>query len=59
MAPQLELSRRDELRLRLRWIGILRRQCPALLAATGGVHLAEDVLKVLLVERMSPCWFPR
>ena len=48
IAPQLDLSSRGELRLRLRWIGILRRQVSVSLAATGGVHLAEDVLKVLL-----------
>jgi dihydroorotate dehydrogenase (fumarate) len=47
-ASQLVLSSRDELRLRLRWIGILRGQVSVSLAATGGVHLAEDVLKVLL-----------
>ena len=48
IAPQLDLSSRGELCLRLRWIGILRRQVSVSLAATGGVHLAEDVLKVLL-----------
>ena len=42
------LSRSDELRLSLRWIAILRGQVQASLAATSGVHTAEDVLKVLL-----------
>ncbi|MGD9645167.1 MAG: dihydroorotate dehydrogenase-like protein [Pirellulales bacterium] len=48
IAPQLVLSSRDELRLALRWIGILSGQVSVSLAGTGGVHLAEDVLKVLL-----------
>jgi dihydroorotate dehydrogenase (fumarate) len=33
----------------LRWIAILRDQTQASLAATGGIHSAEDVLKMLLV----------
>jgi len=47
--PRLALSRREELCLALRWIAILRDQIPASLAATGGIHTAEDVLKMLLV----------
>jgi dihydroorotate dehydrogenase (fumarate) len=47
--PRLVLSRRDESRLPLRWIAILRDQTPVSLAATGGIHTAEDVLKMLLV----------
>lgn len=46
--PHLVLSRSDELRLPLRWIAILRDQIKASLAATSGVHSAEDVLKALL-----------
>jgi dihydroorotate dehydrogenase (fumarate) len=46
--PHLVLSRSDELRLPLRWIAILRGQIKASLAATSGVHSAEDVLKALL-----------
>lgn len=46
--PNLVLSSRHELRLPLRWIAILRDQVPAALAATSGVHAAEDVIKVLL-----------
>ena len=42
------LSTPDELRLSLRWIAILRGRVQASLAATGGAHSHEDVLKVLL-----------
>jgi dihydroorotate dehydrogenase (fumarate) len=48
VAPHLVLSSSEELRLPLRWIGILRGRVKASLAATSGVHSAEDVLKVLL-----------
>ncbi|HZD01000.1 MAG TPA: dihydroorotate dehydrogenase-like protein [Actinomycetes bacterium] len=48
VAPTLILSSSDELRLRLRWIGILYRQLPLSLAATGGVHTGQDVVKALL-----------
>jgi dihydroorotate dehydrogenase (fumarate) len=42
------LSTSEELRLPLRWIGILRGQLKLSLAATSGVHRAEDALKALL-----------
>lgn len=48
VAPHLVLSQPEELRLPLRWIGILRRRVDAWLAATSGVHGAGDVLKALL-----------
>ncbi|UCE31593.1 MAG: dihydroorotate dehydrogenase-like protein [Burkholderiales bacterium] len=48
VAPHLVLSTSDELRLALRWIAILRGRVSANLAATGGAHTAEDVLKLLL-----------
>jgi len=48
VAPQLVLSNSDELRLALRWIAILRGRVGASLAATGGAHTPEDVLKLLL-----------
>jgi dihydroorotate dehydrogenase (fumarate) len=48
VAPHLVLSSSDELRLALRWIAILRGRVKASLAATGGAHTAEDVLKLLL-----------
>jgi dihydroorotate dehydrogenase (fumarate) len=46
--PALELSTSAELRLPLRWIAILHRRWGISLAASTGVHTAEDVLKVLL-----------
>ena len=48
VAPHLVLSTSEELRLALRWIAILRGRIHADLAATGGAHTAEDVLKLLL-----------
>jgi dihydroorotate dehydrogenase (fumarate) len=48
VAPRVALSRSEELRLPLRWIGILRRRTKASLAASSGVHGAEDALKALL-----------
>ncbi len=49
VTPRLVLSTRDELRLPLRWIAILRGQLSLSLAASSGVHTAEDVVKLLLV----------
>ena len=46
--PHLTLSTRDELRLPLRWIAILRPRLSASLAGTSGVHTAEDVIKLIL-----------
>lgn len=48
VAPGLELSRRDELRVALRWLAILRGRVETSLAATGGVHTTEDALKAIL-----------
>jgi dihydroorotate dehydrogenase (fumarate) len=48
VVPKLVLSTSDELRLPLRWIAILRAFFDVSLAATTGVHTAEDVLKRLL-----------
>jgi dihydroorotate dehydrogenase (fumarate) len=48
VAPHLVLSTSDELRLALRWIAILHGRIEASLAATGGAHTADDVIKVLL-----------
>jgi dihydroorotate dehydrogenase (fumarate) len=48
VTPNLVLSTSQELRLPLRWIAILRGRLDASLAATTGVHTAEDVLKLLL-----------
>jgi dihydroorotate dehydrogenase (fumarate) len=47
VTPHLVLSRSEESRLPLRWIAMLRRRVTASLAATSGVHGADDVLKLL------------
>jgi len=44
----LKLSQSDEVRLALRWIAILRGRVPLGLAAGGGVHTGDDVVKLLL-----------
>jgi len=43
-----ELSSRAELRLRLRWLGILSADWTGSLAVTGGVHTAHDALEALM-----------
>jgi dihydroorotate dehydrogenase (fumarate) len=48
VSPHLVLSHADELRLPLRWVAILRGQISASLAATGGIHSADSVVKMLL-----------
>jgi dihydroorotate dehydrogenase (fumarate) len=47
--PNVLLSSPQELRLPLTWIGILYGRVRANLAATSGVHRAEDVIKLLMV----------
>jgi len=47
--PNVLLSTPQALRLPLTWIGILFGRLNAGLAATGGVHGAEDVIKLLMV----------
>lgn len=47
--PNVLLSTPQALRLPLTWIGILHGKVKASLAATGGVHGAEDVIKLLMV----------
>lgn len=46
--PHLALSHNHEHRLVLRWIGILRDQLTCSLAATSGIHSADEALKSLL-----------
>ena len=46
--PSLELSSSFEKRLPLRWIAMLRPHLKGSLAATTGIHTAEDVLKMTL-----------
>jgi dihydroorotate dehydrogenase (fumarate) len=45
----LELSRSEELRVALRWLALLHGRVDISLAATGGVHTAEDAVKAILV----------
>jgi dihydroorotate dehydrogenase (fumarate) len=47
--PNVLLSTPQALRLPLTWIGILHGRVKASLAATGGVHTAEDAVKLLMV----------
>jgi dihydroorotate dehydrogenase (fumarate) len=47
--PNVLLSTPQSLRLPLTWIGILFGKLKSNLAATGGVHSAEDVVKLLMV----------
>ena len=47
--PNVLLSSQHALRLPLTWIGILYGRLKASLAATSGVHTAEDVVKLLMV----------
>ncbi|MFN8221774.1 MAG: dihydroorotate dehydrogenase-like protein [Gaiellales bacterium] len=46
--PTIHLSTPDELRLVLRWLAILRKRVPIDLAATGGIHSADDAIKAIL-----------
>ncbi|NDJ84520.1 MAG: dihydroorotate dehydrogenase-like protein [Chloroflexi bacterium] len=46
--PNVLLSTPQALRLPMRWIAILYGRVPASLAATSGIHKAEDVLKMLM-----------
>lgn len=48
VVPTLELSRSNELRLRLAWAALLFGKVKADLAITGGVHSAEDVVKCMM-----------
>lgn len=47
--PNVLLSTPQALRLPMRWIAILYGRVKASLAATGGIHGAPDVLKMLMV----------
>lgn len=47
--PNVLLSTPQALRLPLTWIGILHGRVKASLAGTGGVHSAEDAVKLLMV----------
>ncbi len=49
LKPNVILSTQQAMRLPLTWIGILYGRIKADLAATSGIHSAEDVLKMLMV----------
>lgn len=49
VSPRLVLSSSIESRLALRWIALLKGRVALDLAASGGVHGVEDVVKLLLV----------
>ncbi|MCW8964340.1 MAG: dihydroorotate dehydrogenase-like protein [Gammaproteobacteria bacterium] len=46
--PELELSNSNDSLLRIRWIALLRSHVELSLAATGGFHHTEDIIKALL-----------
>lgn len=48
VVPKLELSSSAEALLRIRWLAVMYGRVNLSLAATGGFHQAEDVLKALL-----------
>ena len=48
VTPHLSLSNTEDLRLRIRWLALLRDQTKLSLACTGGVHQAQDLVKALL-----------
>ncbi len=49
VVPNLQLSNSHEMRLPLRWIAMLHGRVKASLAATTGIHSAEDVIKMMMV----------
>lgn len=48
IAPTLRLSTPDELRMVLRWVAVLSGRTDLDIAATTGVHSAEEVVKLVL-----------
>jgi len=48
LKPQLELSTPSEALMRVRWIGMLRGRVELSLAANGGFHTVESIIKALL-----------
>lgn len=48
VVPGVRLSTSQSMRLPLRWVAILHGRLRASLAATTGIHTAEDVLKILM-----------
>lgn len=48
VAPTLHLSHPGDNLLAMRWLGLLRGRVGLSMAATGGIHRAEDAIKMLL-----------
>ena len=48
VVPNVQLSTSRSIRLPLRWIGILFGRVKASLAATSGVHTAQDAIKLIM-----------
>ncbi len=48
VVPNLVLSSSESMRLPLRWVAILYGKIKANIAATSGIHTAEDVLKMIM-----------
>ena len=48
VSPRLHLSDSHEVLLAMRWIAILHERVSVSMAATGGIHTVEDVVKMLL-----------
>ncbi len=48
VTPRLQLSHPGDTLLAMRWLGILHGNVGLSLAATGGIHRAEDAIKMLL-----------
>ena len=46
--PHLELSTPEESLLRIHWIALIRSRVELSLAATGGFHRIDDIIKALL-----------
>jgi len=49
VVPNLQFSSSQEMRLPLRWIALLYGKVKASIAATTGIHNAEDVIKMVMV----------
>ncbi|OOZ75849.1 hypothetical protein BOW50_10910 [Solemya velum gill symbiont] len=47
--PRLELSNPMESLVRIRWIALIRSHVELSIAATGGMHRSEEIIKALLV----------
>ncbi len=48
IVPRLSLSNPDEMRVALRWIGLLHGRVGASLAASTGIHFADDAIRMLM-----------